>query len=137
MAEANPGTNPFAVPSKFTALAAEIGEEVTTVVLGRMNEMMDERFAQFAQSQQVPTPPAAVPPPQPQNQNVHDWSVEAKHLRDFRKFNPHTFDGSLKDPTKVEMWLSSIETIFRYMRCPEEQKLQCAVFMLTDNAEIW
>lgn len=35
------------------------------------------------------------------------------------------------------MWLSSIETIFCYMKCPEDQKLQCIVFVLTDDAEIW
>ncbi|XP_038904310.1 uncharacterized protein LOC120090664 [Benincasa hispida] len=64
-------------------------------------------------------------------------SLEAKHLRDFRKFYPRSFDGSLGDPTKAEMWLSSIETIFYFMRCPEEHKLQCAVFMLIGNAEIW
>ena len=79
MTEANPGAN----PSEFTVLAAAIGEAITTVVLGQMNDMMDERFAQFARSQQVPTPPAVVPLPQPQNQNAHDWSIEAKHLRDF------------------------------------------------------
>ena len=63
--------------------------------------------------------------------------LEAKHLRDFRKYNPHTCDRSLKDLTKAKMWLSSIETIFRYMKCPEDQKLQCVVFVLTDDAEIW
>ena len=57
-------------------------------------------------------------------------------MRDFRKFNLRTFDGLLKDSMKAEMWLSSIEMIFCYMKCPEEHKLQCAVFMLTDNAEI-
>ncbi|XP_038880466.1 uncharacterized protein LOC120072126 [Benincasa hispida] len=35
------------------------------------------------------------------------------------------------------MWLSSIETIFRFMKCPKEHKLQCVVFMLTGNVEIW
>ncbi|KAA0056187.1 gag protease polyprotein [Cucumis melo var. makuwa] len=64
-------------------------------------------------------------------------STEAKHLRDFRKYNPTTFDGSLEDPTKAQMWLSSLETIFRYMKCPEDQKVQCAVFMLTDRGTAW
>ncbi|TYK09655.1 histone H2B.3-like [Cucumis melo var. makuwa] len=45
-------------------------------------------------------------------------STEAKHLRDFRKYNPKTFDGSMDNPTKAQMWLTSIETIFRYMKCP-------------------
>ncbi|TYK30962.1 ty3-gypsy retrotransposon protein [Cucumis melo var. makuwa] len=64
-------------------------------------------------------------------------SAEAKHLRDFRKYNPTTFDGSLEDPTRAQLWLSSLETIFRYMKCPEDQKVQCAVFMLTDRGTTW
>ncbi|KAL0543835.1 hypothetical protein IC582_018940 [Cucumis melo] len=35
------------------------------------------------------------------------------------------------------MWLSSLETIFRYMKCPEDQKVQCARFMLTDRGTAW
>ncbi|KAL0546451.1 hypothetical protein IC582_016360 [Cucumis melo] len=35
------------------------------------------------------------------------------------------------------MWLSSLETIFRYMKCFEDQKVQCAVFMLTDRGTAW
>ncbi|KAL0556632.1 hypothetical protein IC582_005146 [Cucumis melo] len=35
------------------------------------------------------------------------------------------------------MWLPSLETIFRYMKCPEDQKVQCAVFMLTDRGTAW
>ncbi|KAL0551449.1 hypothetical protein IC582_010537 [Cucumis melo] len=35
------------------------------------------------------------------------------------------------------MWLSSLETIFRYMKCPEDQKVQCAVFMMTDRGTAW
>ncbi|KAL0539963.1 hypothetical protein IC582_024185 [Cucumis melo] len=93
-----------------------------------------------------PTPapaPAPVPAPAPAPvpvapQFVPDQlSAEAKHLRDFRKYNPTTFDGSLEDPTRAQMWLSSLETIFRYMKCPEDQKVQCAVFMLTDRGTAW
>ncbi|TYK15361.1 gag-protease polyprotein [Cucumis melo var. makuwa] len=84
-----------------------------------------------------PAPPALAPvlvvP-----QGVSDQlSAEAKHLRDFRKYNPTTFDGSLEDPTKAQIWLSSLETIFRYMKCPEDQKVQCTVFMLTDRGTSW
>ncbi|KAA0043226.1 ty3-gypsy retrotransposon protein [Cucumis melo var. makuwa] len=61
--------------------------------------------------QQQPTPPAPAPVVP---QIVPDQlSAEAKHLRDFRKYNPTTFDGSLEDPTRAQMWLSSLETIFR------------------------
>ncbi|KAA0039606.1 gag-protease polyprotein [Cucumis melo var. makuwa] len=64
-------------------------------------------------------------------------SAEAKHLRDFRKYNPTTFDGSLEDPTRAQLWLSSLETIFWYMKCPEDQKVQCVVFMLTNRGTAW
>ncbi|KAA0047194.1 DNA/RNA polymerases superfamily protein [Cucumis melo var. makuwa] len=54
-----------------------------------------------------------------------------------RKYNPTTFGGSLEDPTRAQLWLSSLESIFRYMKCPEDQKVQCAVFMLTDRGNAW
>ncbi|TYK19416.1 gag-protease polyprotein [Cucumis melo var. makuwa] len=82
---------------------------------------------------QQPVPPASI-----QNlvkpQNVPDqMSAEAKHLRDLRKYNPKTFDESLEDPTKAQMWLSSVETILWYMKCLNRQKVQCIIFMLTDR----
>ncbi|KAL0540965.1 hypothetical protein IC582_020991 [Cucumis melo] len=43
----------------------------------------------------------------------------------------------MDNPTKAQMWLTSIETIFRYMKCPEDQKLQCAVFFLEDGGTAW
>ncbi|KAL0559513.1 hypothetical protein IC582_004126 [Cucumis melo] len=43
----------------------------------------------------------------------------------------------MDNPTKAQMWLTSIETIFRYMKCPEDQKLQCAVFFLKDRGTAW
>jgi len=80
----------------------------------------------------APAPAPIVP------QGVPDQlSAETKHLRDFRKYNPTTFDGSLEDPTKAQMWLSSLETIFQYMKCPEDQKVQCAIFMWTDRGTAW
>ncbi|TYK24001.1 gag-protease polyprotein [Cucumis melo var. makuwa] len=54
-----------------------------------------------------------------------------------RKYNPKTFDGSLEDPIKAQMWLSSVETIFHNMKCPDNQKVQCTVFMLTDKDTAW
>ncbi|TYK04681.1 gag-protease polyprotein [Cucumis melo var. makuwa] len=63
--------------------------------------------------------------------------AEAKHLKDFRKYNPKTFDGSMDDPTKAQMWLTFVETIFRYMKCPNDQKVQCAVLFLTDRGIAW
>lgn len=44
-------TTSLAAATKFTAMAATIGEMLTTMVLGKMNDIMKERFVQFAQSQ--------------------------------------------------------------------------------------
>ncbi|KAA0054233.1 gag-protease polyprotein [Cucumis melo var. makuwa] len=54
-------------------------------------------------------------------------------LEGFQKVQPHDIRWVFGGPTKAQMWLSSLETIFRYMKCPEDQKVQCAVFMLTDR----
>ncbi|XP_050941532.1 uncharacterized protein LOC127149712 [Cucumis melo] len=43
----------------------------------------------------------------------------------------------MDNPTKAQMWLTSIEKIFRYMKCPEDQKVQCAVFFLKDRDTVW
>ncbi|KAA0060796.1 gag protease polyprotein [Cucumis melo var. makuwa] len=67
------------------------------------------------QEQQQPAPPAHAPTSVVPQVLPNQLSAEAKHLRDFRKYNPMTFDGSLEDSTEAQMWLSSLETIFRYI----------------------
>ncbi|KAA0060264.1 gag protease polyprotein [Cucumis melo var. makuwa] len=97
---------------------------------------MEQRFRDLImqmREQQQPAPHAPAPAPVVPQVVQDQLSAEAKHLRDFRKYNPTTFDGSLEDPTRAQLWLSSLETIFWYMKCPEDQKVQCAVFMLTDR----
>ncbi|KAA0059723.1 pol protein [Cucumis melo var. makuwa] len=94
----------------------------------RYQDMLQAALAPFLAAQQnqaAPVQAQAVVPPTPEEaQPVPiQLSAEAKHLRDFRKYNPKTFDGSMDNPTKAQMWLTSIETIFRYMKCPEDQKV--------------
>ncbi|TYK11903.1 gag protease polyprotein [Cucumis melo var. makuwa] len=101
---------------------------------------MEQRFRDLIMQmweQQQPTPPAPAPVPVVPQVVPDQLSAEAKHLRDFRKYNPTTFDGSLEDPTRAQLWLSSLETIFRYMKCSEDQKVQCVIFMLTDRGTAW
>ncbi|KAA0055408.1 gag-protease polyprotein [Cucumis melo var. makuwa] len=43
----------------------------------------------------------------------------------------------MDNPTKAQMWLTSIEKIFRYMKCPDDQKVQCVVFFLEDRGTAW
>ncbi|KAA0045951.1 gag-protease polyprotein [Cucumis melo var. makuwa] len=99
-------------------------------------------FSTFARCPAYPVAPVQadiVPPPAPEGAQLASvqLSAEAKHLRDFRKYNPKTFDGSMDNPTKAQMWLTSIETIFRYMKFPDDQKVQCAVFFLEDRGTAW
>ncbi|KAA0067484.1 ty3-gypsy retrotransposon protein [Cucumis melo var. makuwa] len=108
----------------------------------RYQDMLQAALAPFLAAQQnqaAPVQAQAVAPPAPEEaQPVPvQLSAEAKHLRDFRKYNSKTFDGSMDNPTKAQMWLTSIETIFRYMKCPEDQKVQCAVFFLEDRGTAW
>ncbi|KAA0042480.1 pol protein [Cucumis melo var. makuwa] len=123
------------------AQATDPAAPVTHADLAAMEQRFRDLIMQMREQQQQPAPPAPAPAPAPVSvvpQVVPDQlSVEAKHLRDFRKYNPTTFDGSLEDPTRAQLWLSSLETIFRYMKCPEDQKVQCAVFMLTDRGTAW
>ncbi|KAA0043132.1 ty3-gypsy retrotransposon protein [Cucumis melo var. makuwa] len=120
--------------------ATDLAAPVTHANLAAMEQRFRYLIMQM-QEQQQPAPPAFAPIPAPvpvMPQVVPDQlSAEAKHLRDFRKYNPTTFVGSLEDPTRAQLWLSSLETIFRYMKCPEDQKVQCTVFMLTDRGTAW
>ncbi|KAA0053359.1 gag protease polyprotein [Cucumis melo var. makuwa] len=122
------------------AQATDLATPVTHADLAAVEQRFRDLIMQMWEQQQ-PAPPAPAPAPTPVSlvpQVVPDQlSAEAKHLRDFRKYNPTTFDGSLEDPTSTQLWLSSLETIFRYMKFPEDQKVQCAVFMLTDRGTAW
>ncbi|KAA0048134.1 ty3-gypsy retrotransposon protein [Cucumis melo var. makuwa] len=108
----------------------------------RYQDMLQAALAPFLATQQnqatLVQAQTVIPPAPVEAQPVPvQLSTEAKHLRDFRKYNPKTFDGSMDNPTKTQMWLTSIETIFRYMKCPEDQKVQCAVFFLEDKGTAW
>ena len=58
-------------------------------------------------------------------------------MKDFRKYNSKIFDESLKGSTKAQMRLSSVETIFWYIKCPNNYKFQCVIFILTDRGTTW
>ncbi|KAA0061190.1 gag protease polyprotein [Cucumis melo var. makuwa] len=116
--------------------ATDPAAPVTHADLAAMEQKFRDLIMQMREQQQ-PAPPAPSPNPVVPQVVLDQLSAEAKHLRDFRKYNPTTFDGSLEDPTRAQLWLSSLETIFRYMKCPEDQKVQCAVFMLTDKGTTW
>ncbi|KAA0067427.1 gag protease polyprotein [Cucumis melo var. makuwa] len=104
---------------QLVAQATDPAAPVTHADLAAMEQRFRDLIMQMREQQQpVPPAPAPVPAPAPAPVPVSphvvpdQLSAEAKHLRDFRKYNPTTFDGSLEDPTRAQLWLSSLETIF-------------------------
>ncbi|KAA0032423.1 gag protease polyprotein [Cucumis melo var. makuwa] len=96
------------------AQAPDPAAPVTHADLAAMEQWFRDLIMQMREQQKPasPTPapalvpaPASAPAPVPvAPQFVPDQlSAEAKHLRDFRKYNPTTFDGSLEDPTRAQL----------------------------------
>ncbi|KAL5545288.1 hypothetical protein UlMin_009072 [Ulmus minor] len=54
----------------------------------------------------------------------------------FGKMKPTEFAGST-DPLEAEEWLSSMETIFEFMRLTDHERVSCASFMLKKDARHW
>ena len=61
---------------------------------------------------------------------------EARCLQDFKRGDPQTFKGTSDDPTEAQLWLSSIETVFRLKNFPEDQKVERIAFMLRADAHV-
>ncbi|KAB5516268.1 hypothetical protein DKX38_026916 [Salix brachista] len=68
------------------------------------------------------------PPPSPQHRND---AVER-----FRKMNPQEFSGG-DNPMKAEEWIKSLEAIFEYLHFDDNERVSCAIFMLTTDARTW
>ncbi|KAA0053351.1 ty3-gypsy retrotransposon protein [Cucumis melo var. makuwa] len=90
------------------AQATDLAAPVTHADLAAMEQRFRDLIMQMREQQQQPAPPAPAPAPAlvlVVPQVVPDQlSAEAKHLRDFRKYNPTTFDGSLEDPIRAQLW---------------------------------
>ncbi|TYK21773.1 gag protease polyprotein [Cucumis melo var. makuwa] len=80
--------------------ATDPAAPVTHADLAAMEQRFRDLIMQIRE-QQKPTPSAPAPVPVMPQVMLDQLSAEAKHLRDFRKYNPMTFDGSLEDPTRA------------------------------------
>ncbi|TYK15038.1 gag protease polyprotein [Cucumis melo var. makuwa] len=100
---------------QLVAQATNPAAPVTHADLAAMEQRFRDLIMQMREQQQ-PAPPAPAPTPAPA---------------------PAPVPVVPQDSTRAQLWLSSLETIFRYMKCPEDQKVQCAVFMLTDRGTAW
>ncbi|MQM07010.1 hypothetical protein Taro_039844 [Colocasia esculenta] len=54
----------------------------------------------------------------------------------FNRMTPPSFNGE-SDPLMAESWLRETEKIFRAIRCPDEDKVTLATYMLQERADVW
>ncbi|MQL71406.1 hypothetical protein Taro_003734 [Colocasia esculenta] len=54
----------------------------------------------------------------------------------FKRMTPPSFKGE-SDPLLAESWMREIEKIFRAIRCPDEDKVTLATYMLQERADVW
>src|SRR5262249_219623 len=57
-------------------------------------------------------------------------------MEQFRRMGPPSFSGE-GAPSVAESWIRETEKIFRAIRCPEEDRVPLASFMLQDRADVW
>ena len=55
--------------------------------------------------------------------------IEAPRLDQFLRLSPPYFRGG-NDPEVADFWILEIEKKFQTMRCPKEEKVNLAVYML-------
>ncbi|MQL71610.1 hypothetical protein Taro_003946, partial [Colocasia esculenta] len=54
----------------------------------------------------------------------------------FKRMTPPSFKEE-SDPLMAESWLRETEKIFRAIRCPDEDKVTLATYMLQERADVW
>lgn len=56
----------------------------------------------------------------------------------YRRQNPPVFQGNVgADPSEGEFWIEQIEKLLDHLHCEEEEKVNCATFMLQGEAKRW
>ncbi|XP_052179889.1 uncharacterized protein LOC127793145 [Diospyros lotus] len=72
-------------------------------------------------------------------QETHSRDNHAVSMLDlYRRQNPPIFHGKLgADPSEGEFWIEQTEKLLDHLHCREEEKVNCATFMLQDEADMW
>ncbi|TYJ96200.1 gag-protease polyprotein [Cucumis melo var. makuwa] len=96
---------------------APVTQADLTTMEQRYQNMLQAALAPFLAAQQTQAAPAqaqTVPPPAPVEARLvsDQLSAEAKHLRDFKKYNHKTFDGSMDNhqgPDVVDLYRENLQ----------------------------
>ncbi|XP_052197371.1 uncharacterized protein LOC127804537 [Diospyros lotus] len=72
-------------------------------------------------------------------QETHSRDTHAVSMLDlYRRQNPPIFQGKLgADPNEGEFWIEQTEKLLDHLHCRKEDKVNCATFMLQDEADRW
>ncbi|XP_038990409.1 alpha/beta-gliadin clone PW8142-like [Phoenix dactylifera] len=98
----------------------------------RMVEVQQQFLQQQLQQQQAMYQ-------QQQQQQFQGTTAQPEHrvsLLDFQRYAPPAFKGTA-DPMEAVSWLKQMEKVFQALRCPDEEKVLFATFMLQGEAADW
>ncbi|XP_052181880.1 uncharacterized protein LOC127794673 [Diospyros lotus] len=72
-------------------------------------------------------------------QETHSRDNHAVNTLDlYRRQNPPIFQWKLRtDPSERKFWIEQTEKLLDHLHCREEEKVNCATFMLQDEADRW
>ncbi|XP_052204051.1 uncharacterized protein LOC127809327 [Diospyros lotus] len=72
-------------------------------------------------------------------QGTHSRDSHSVNMLDlYRRQNSPIFQGKLgADPSEGEFWIEQTEKLLDHLHCREEEKVNCATFMLQDEADRW
>ena len=74
--------------------------------------------------------------PQQQRQEPMNKGDAIPIYEKFRRLKPPSFEGTT-DPLIAKGWIEELEKKFRIMACPYQQRVDCAIYMLTGEAAHW
>ena len=79
-------------------------------------------------------PPVRAPAPVVDQSGVTD---AAKTLKEYVRYNTPEFDGTSTDPADAERWITRIERVLGFIKCPDQLKVHCGTYSLVDDALYW
>ncbi|XP_020082636.1 uncharacterized protein LOC109706252 [Ananas comosus] len=100
----------------------------------QLHEMMAQQAAAALVPRDPPPPAAPVAPP-PVVAATPERTLAA--LTTFKRFNPPTFNGDVKDLWMTESWLAVMEALFEDIYTLEKDKVHLAAHYFDGSARLW
>ncbi|XP_020080707.1 uncharacterized protein LOC109704367 [Ananas comosus] len=147
--------------AQVTALAGQFGRlqelmerqmaaAAPTTTGGRDPPALSVRVPEAAEGEGIaavpvaPRPPPASVLPAASGSATPDAAVEKVErersltaLIRFKKFNPPIFEGEKMEPSMVESWINSMETLFKDLYTVEKDEVYLAAHCLEKSAKVW